>query len=116
FAVEPGGGGRCEGRTTMTPRKIQHTILMLIAAAALGQAETKAYVSTFGPWPLCVNGALGGIPGLLAYDCSGYVPGTETYSLNIRTDSPATDAYSWEVTVVLKAGSTKTLEGIAPRK
>jgi len=100
----------------MTLRKITHTILMLLAAAALGHAETKAYVSTFGPWPLCVNGALGGVPGLLVDDCSWYVPGTETYSLNIRTDSPAADIYSWGVTVILKDGSTKTVEGVTQRK
>lgn len=103
-------------QTTMTLRNIKHTIIMLIAAAALGHAETKAYVSTFGPWTLCVNGALGGIPGILADNCSWYVPGTETYSLNIWTDSPATDVYSYSVTVVLKDGSTKTVEGIALRR
>jgi hypothetical protein len=100
----------------MTFRNIRHTVLALIAAAALGHAETKAYVSTFGPWPLCVNGALGGIPGMLPGDCSWYAPGTETYSLFIRTDSPAADIYSYGVTVVLKDGSTKTVEGIATRK
>lgn len=89
---------------------------MLLAAAALGHAETRAYVSTFGPWPLCTNGGIGGIPGALVDDCSWYVPGTETYSLNVWTDSPATDIYSWAVTVMLKDGSTKTVEGIAARK
>jgi hypothetical protein len=100
----------------MTFRNIKHAILALIAAAALGHAETKAYVSTFGPWPLCVNGVLGGVPGILADDCSWYVPGTETYSLNISADSPATDVYSYVVSVVLKDGSTKSVEGIASRK
>jgi hypothetical protein len=103
-------------QTIMILRKINRTVFMLIAAAAVGHAETKAYVSTFGPWPLCVNGALTGIPGILGGDCSWYVPGTETYSLNISTDSPATDIYSWDVTVVLKDGSTKTAEGIASRQ
>jgi len=91
-------------------------MITLIAAAALGHAETKAYVSTFGPWPLCVNGALAGIPGILAGNCSWYVPGTEAYSLNIWTDSPATDVYSYGVTVLLQDGSTKTVEGLASRK
>ncbi len=100
----------------MTLRKIRHTLLTLIAAAGLGHAETNAYVSTFGPWPLCVNGALEGVPGALADDCSWYVPGAEAYSLNIRTDLPATDVYSWEVTVVLKDGSTKTVQGTTLRK
>jgi YVTN family beta-propeller protein len=100
----------------MTLRKIRHAILILIAAAAPAHAGTTAYISTFGQWPLCVNGALGGIPGLLASDCSWYAPGAETYSLNVRTDSAATRAYAWEVTAVLKDGSTKTVEGIAPRK
>jgi hypothetical protein len=110
---EAGNGGR---QTTMTLRNIRHAILTLIAAAALGHAETKAYISTFGPWPMCVNGALGGVPGIPAGDCSWYVPGTESYSLNVWTDSPATDAYSYKITVVLKDGSTKTVDGIAARK
>jgi hypothetical protein len=97
-------------------RNIKHAVLTLIAVAALGHAETKAYVSTFGPWPMCVNGSLGGIPGIFAGDCTWYVPGTETYSLFIWTDSPAADVYSWRVTVVLKDGSTKTVDGIALRK
>lgn len=105
-----------ERQKTMTLRNVRHTILALIAAASIAHAETKAYISTFGPWPMCVNGALGGVPGILAGDCSWYVPGTETYSLNIWTDSVATDAYSYKVAVVLKDGSTKTLEGIAARK
>ncbi len=100
----------------MTLRRIQHAILTLIAAASLGHAGTNAWISAFGAWPLCVNGALGAIPGILADTCSRYVPGAETYSLNIRTDSPATSLYSWDVTVVLKDGSTKTVEGTAPRK
>ncbi|HEY4086745.1 MAG TPA: hypothetical protein VGM43_12445 [Bryobacteraceae bacterium] len=100
----------------MTLRNIKQTMITLIAAAALGHAGTKAYVSTFGPWPLCVNGALGGVPGILANDCSWYVPGTEAYSLNISTDSAATDVYSYDVTVVLKDGSTKTVEGVVSRK
>src|SRR3569833_2830339 len=102
--------------TTMTIRTLKYTIITLIAAATLAHAETKAYVSTFGPWPLCVNGALAGIPGILANDCSWYVPGTETYSLNIWTDSPATDVYSYGDTVHLQDGSTKTVEGLASRK
>ena len=100
----------------MTLRKILHTILTLLATAAPAHAGTNAYVSTFGPWPLCVNGALGGLPGIFAGDCSWYAPGTESYSLNIRTDSPATKVYSYAVAVVLKDGSTKTVEGIAARK
>jgi hypothetical protein len=103
-------------RTVLGLQNIRNTMIALIVTAALGYAGTKAYVSTFGPWPMCVNGELAGVPGELADDCAWYVPGTETYSLNIQTDSPATDIYSWAVTVVLKDGSTKTVEGIASRK
>jgi hypothetical protein len=84
----------------------------LLSLAPIAHGETKADVYAFGAWPLCVGHVLTWV----ALDCTWYKPGTETYALGIKTDSAATDAYSYKITASMQDGSTKVVEGTAARK
>jgi hypothetical protein len=87
--------------------RLTRLLTALVFLAGVACAEPSSVVSTWGAWPLCVDGMM--------TDCSWYIPGTETYILLIKGDTTVATAYTYAVTAVLQDGSTKALQGIGVR-
>jgi hypothetical protein len=90
-----------------TTMKLTRLLMALVFVVGVACAEPSSVVSTWGAWPLCVDGVLA--------TCSWYTPGTETYVLLIQGDTTVATAYTYVVTAILHDGSTKVLQGIGAR-
>lgn len=111
------------GKGTDGSGKRPATVLMWLAGLALlavpmgaatatpssGAASQGASLMVYGAWVLCADGVLP------ASNCTWYTPGSETYMLEIPATNTVATAYSYTISVVLKDGTAKTIQGAVIR-